>query len=113
MDKHITIQEAEDLQEKYIITRSNVIDAELGYEDVRSFNFSLNEIKDYIQEIEDYCSIHGQQDLGITIFMGAYETTSEEASKTTVFLAPSSNNGDGLIKEIDPLNFAKPGNIDF
>jgi hypothetical protein len=113
MDKHISVQEAEVLQDRYIITRSNVIDSSLGYEDVRNFNFSLDEMKNYIQEIEDYASIHGQQNLGITIFMGAYETTSQEDSKTTVFLAGSRDNGDGVIKEINPLNFAKPGNSDF
>ena len=113
MEKQITVQEAENLQTEYINTRSSVIDAALGYQDVRNFNFSIDELKEFIQIVEDYGNTNNQEDMGISIFMGAYETDPNNEPKATVFLAPTSDNGNLINKNVNPLNFAKPGGNDY
>ena len=113
MQKQITVQEAEDLQSEYINTRSSVIDLALGYSDIRNFNFSLEELKEYIKIVEDYGNANGHEDMGITIFMGAYNVNTDDQPKATVFLAPTRDNGDIINKDVEPLNLAKPGGNDY
>lgn len=108
MNNIITVSDAEDLNQRYVDTRSLAIDQDLGYTDKRNFNFSIQELKDFIEIVETDSNNLGYENIGITIFMGAYDATVDDPSFATVFLSASRDDGGMISKAIDPLNYARP-----
>lgn len=88
----IDYEEANALEEDYIETRYNVINASLGYNDTREFWFSLDSLKRYIEYVEYEAANQGLENLGVRIYFGAYPQNSNypDAGYSTVFIVPTS-----------------------
>ncbi|MCW8980564.1 MAG: hypothetical protein OQJ83_04185 [Altibacter sp.] len=121
----ISYEEANALEEDFIETRYNVINAALGYEDTREFWFSLDTLKKYIEYVEQEAGNQGLENLGMRIYFGAYPQNSNypDAGYSTVFLVPTTQQASSDLRKgflpvqpsnnniggIPPLNYSQGG----
>ncbi len=106
MGKQINSTEATQLCDNYDAKNSSNKNL-IGKEDNRSCLFTINEIKDYINYLEN----SGNKVDGIRIYIGAYssnEVKSENNDLTTVFLSPTSNGIEET--KLNAFNFGNQGN---
>ncbi len=87
----ISYDEANTLEEDYIVTRYRVINDALGYDDTREFWFSLDSLKKYIEYVEYEAKKQDLNNLGMRVYFAAYPKNSNyrDAGYSTVFLVPT------------------------
>ena len=89
----IDIKLATRLQEEYVRTRADSLNAILDKVDTRDFWFSLKTMEDYISYVKAEGSSRGYKDMGIRIFYAAYPEDIKEADTdpgfATVVLVPT------------------------
>jgi hypothetical protein len=97
----ISYEEANTLEEDYIQTRYNVINAALGYQDTREFWFSLDSLKRYIEYVEYEARNKDVKNLGIRIYFAAYpqNSTYPDAGYSTVFLVPTAQKDRSQVRQ--------------
>jgi len=125
--KRITSDEAKKLNEDFVKTRSKAIKKAIGKSDALSSWFSIDELKQFIADVEKEGKDKGITVNGIRVYFGAYPKDDKEKKKdnmSTVFLAPTkpyvgSMQKDGVgeeeeggndIKELGALNLGTSGN---
>lgn len=82
-------EEARALQRNYIATRAQILKDTFNYEDVRDVTFTLKEVKQYIQFIEQELGPEKAAETGLRVYFGAYPPTPGfEFGQSTVFIAP-------------------------
>lgn len=119
--KCISVQEAKDLQNKWVNTRAGEIEKAQGYKDTREFWYSLEELQEFLDYVKMESDKQGVKKPGVRIYFGAYPNTNENKSYATVFLAPTKEKS-GLSEaeldasashennyDIDPLNIIQGG----
>lgn len=89
MGKKITISKAKKLQKKWWDTRLNVVTNGIKHEDTCQFQYSLEELQNYLDEVKRKSLEQGVDSPGINIWLGAYDETIDKPSLTTVFLTPT------------------------
>lgn len=115
-EKCITVEEARELQNRWVGSRGKEIERGQGYQDTREFYFSLEELQDYIKYVKEESEKKGAVNPGIRIYFGAYPQGKFNRNKSysTVFLAPTHEvtNSPTSIEnnyEIDPYNGSSGG----
>jgi hypothetical protein len=118
-EKCLTVEEARKLQDKWKKTRGKEIEHQQGYQDTREFCYSVKELREYLDYVEDKSKEQGFENPGIRIYFGAYPKTNKKKSYSTIFLAPTKENtgefedGKEIFGEnnyeIDPLNTVTGG----
>ncbi len=98
MGKKITPNEAEKLCNNFD-SKYNTLCTFLGKDDNRSVLFTIQEIKNYINYLEN----QDAEVNGIRIYLGSYDDT----HLTTAFLAPTVDGVDNTV--LDVLNFGTSG----
>ena len=105
--KCITVAQAKQLQENWVVTRAKDIERAMGSEDTREFLFSVAELQQFLDYIKEGSETGSQP--GVRIYLAAYDN--DASDKATVFLAPTlgitpgaSNNYD-----LEPLNKSVSG----
>ncbi|GAB5400651.1 MAG: hypothetical protein Aureis2KO_22360 [Aureisphaera sp.] len=91
----INFDQAAELQNEFVRTRSAILDTALGFQDTRDFWFSLDTIKEYIEYVEYEAKKRGYEDLGIRIHFAAYSQPqdNDRYPYSTVVLVPTARNG--------------------
>ena len=87
--KCITPDLARELEIRWQETRGFAINKELGYEDSHQSVYTIEEIRDYLDYVEEKSNQQGIKNPKISIFLGAYDKTEKKPSLTTMFLAPT------------------------
>ena len=90
--KKITPQEAKELNQSFIETRSKAIDKAIGKKDAISSWYSLDELKEYIAYVEKEGKDKGITVNGLRVYFGAYSKNDKNPDKknlSTVFFAPT------------------------
>ncbi|MEZ4794841.1 MAG: hypothetical protein R2773_05090 [Flavobacteriaceae bacterium] len=102
--KCISVAEARALQSNWMATRAADIQKVQGINDTRDFTFSVNDLQEFLDYVQQESSKQGIANPGIRIYFGAYGEAS--GGKATVFLAATDGtDGDsGNNYDIDPLN---------
>jgi len=121
----ISPERAQELNDNWSATRANAIQAAIGKPDNRSANFSLQDMRDYLDYAENQAQDLGYDMNGVRIYFAAYgeHETNGKAGYATVFLVPTGRKnvseasmipflieGDGDIPGGDGLNMAGTGN---
>ncbi len=103
MAKQITPTKATELCDNFD-SKYTALTNLIGKDDNRSALFSLQELKDYIQYLEDA----NQKIDGIRVYLGSYGSNESKGTNlTTVFLAPTSNAVDNT--SLNALNYSDEG----
>lgn len=111
--KCISIEEARDLQRTWMETRGKAIERGQGFQDTCEFWYSLDELQEYLDYVREKSEEQGVENPGLRIFLGAYKSSGDKNSYSTIFLAPTRENrilGSGEQPEqennyeIEPLN---------
>ncbi len=106
----ISVEEAKDLEYRWQETRGELLEKGLGYVDTHQTIFTIQELRNYLDYVEQESVLQEIEAPKIAIFLGAYKRTEERPSLTTVFLAPTKsvasglNLSDEINYDIDPLN---------
>lgn len=122
--KKITPEEATELNQNFVKTRSKAIDVAIGKKDALSCWFSIEELKEYIDFVEQEGKAKGIAVNGLRIYFGAYsknENNPNKSNLSTVFFIPTQSKNSALkneleaspsmdITEIDGLNDGQYGN---
>lgn len=85
--KCITREKAIDLQKRWWKTRGEVIENSEKHKDVCAVKFSVAELEEYLEYVKAKSREQGIKDPGVSIWMGAYESSQEKPGLSTVFLA--------------------------
>ncbi len=107
--KCIPVNEAKDLHANWLNTRQEAIDRAIGEEDNRSCFYTLDELRAYLDYVEEMSNEQDIDNPGIRLYFAAYNQDSNK--KATVFLAPTvgnTNNSDNNYN-IDPFNLSTSG----
>lgn len=121
--KKITPEEATALNQNFVKTRSKAIDVAIGKKDAISCWFSIEELKEYIDFVEQEGKAKGIAVNGLRIYFGAYaknENSPNKSNLSTVFFIPTQSKNSALknefmetsssdITEIDGLNDGQYG----
>lgn len=123
--KKISPQEAKELNQNFVKTRTKAIDKAIGKKDAISSWFSLDDLKEYIAFVEKEGQAKGITVNGLRVYFGAYPKNDHNPGKknlSTVFFAPTqakkgSMQKDGIaavgsssdIDSIDALNYGTVG----
>ena len=125
--KRITSAEAIKLNKKFIDTQGKAIKKAIGKSDALSSWFSIEELKNFITDVEKEGKDKGITVNGIRIYFGAYPKDASKPKKdnlSTVFLVPTKpyvgsiqkdgvdgegNNGGNDIEELGGLNMGGTG----
>lgn len=97
----ITVAQARQLQDNWVVTRGSDIERAMGSADTREFLFSVEELQQFI----DYVKAGSETaNPGIRIYLGAYDN--DVTDKATVFLAPTLGTTPGVANnyDLEPLN---------
>lgn len=107
--KCITVEEAKNLQNNWVITRGTEIDKAQGAVDCREFCYSVEELQEYLDYVKEESTKQGINSPGVRIYFAAYDN--EKSDKATVFLAPTEGGeeDDGNNYNIDPFNWGQGG----
>jgi hypothetical protein len=100
--KKISSQEAKELNQNFVKTRTKAIDSAVGKKDAISSWFSLEDLKSYIAYVEKEGKAKGVAVNGLRVYFGAYPKTEKKATKknmATVFFAPTKANVGSLQKD--------------
>lgn len=122
--KKITPEEATALNQNFVKTRAKAIDVAIGKKDAISCWFSIEELKEYINFVEQEGKSKGIAVNGLRIYFGAYaknENNPNKSNLSTVFFIPTQSKNGALenefmaapssdITEIDGLNDGQYGN---
>lgn len=90
--KKITSQEAKELNQNFVSTRTKAIDVAIGKKDALSSWFSLDDLKEYIAFVESEGKAKGITVNGLRVYFGAYPKNDKNPTKNnyaTVFFAPT------------------------
>lgn len=90
--KRITSKEAKELNQNFVKTRSKVIKKAIGKSDNLSTWFSIDELKQFIADVEQEGKDQGITVNGIRVYFGSYPTDDKEKKKenmSTVFMVPT------------------------
>ena len=122
--KKISSAEAYSLNQNFVKTRSKAIDVAIGKKDAISCWFSIEELKEYIDFVEQEGKAKGIAVNGLRIYFGAYaknEKTPSKSNLSTVFFIPTQSKKNSVpeneflappttdITEIDGLNDGQYG----
>lgn len=123
--KKITPQEAKELNQNFVSTRTKAIDVAIGKKDAISSWFSLGDLKEYIAYVESEGKAKGITVNGLRVYFGAYPKNDKNPAKNnyaTVFFAPTQAKKGSLqkdsvtavvsssdVEEIDALNGGHTG----
>ncbi|MBX2827439.1 MAG: hypothetical protein KTR22_04720 [Flavobacteriaceae bacterium] len=121
----LSFDQAQELQNEFVETRSAILDTALGFQDTRDFWFSLDTIKKYIEYVEFEAKKRGYEDLGLRIHYAAYQEPqgNDRYPYSTVLIVPTRRGGGDVIKSgffpisqddvpadsIAPLNYGTGG----
>ncbi|WP_417199695.1 hypothetical protein [Bizionia sp.] len=120
----ISPERAQELNDNWSATRANAIQASIGKPDNRSVQFTLQDMRDYLDYAENQAQSLGYDMNGVRIYFAAYgeHETNGKAGYATVFLVPTGRKnvseasmipflieGDGDIPGGDGLNMAGGG----
>ncbi len=124
--KKITPQEAKDLNQNFVNTRTKAIDTAIGKKDAISSWLSLEDLKAYISYVESEGKAKGIDVNGLRIYFGAYSKNDKNPNRdnyATVFFVPTQfkknitlEDGETKvaqssdISDIDPMNDGAFGN---
>ena len=124
--KKITPEEAKELNQNFVKTRTKAIDEAIGKKDAISSWFSLDDLKEYIAYVESDGKAKGITVNGLRIYFGAYaknDINPNKSNLSTVFFVPTevkkstleNNDVTALAKSsdvesIDALNDGQTGN---
>ena len=109
-EKTISVKEARVLQNNYISTRGAILKDTFGYEDSREFWYSLEELEEYLAYVKQEAKAQGYEDLGIRIYLAAYEPTKDkEFGLSTIFLTPT---GKKIVQKGNFFSFLEPDSHD-
>ncbi|MCB0464297.1 MAG: hypothetical protein KDC78_01295 [Aequorivita sp.] len=97
----ITVAEAKQLQDNWVVTRAIEIEAAMGSVDTREFLFSVAELEQFLNYVK---AGSGSMNPGIRIYFAAYDSATSD--KATVFLAPTNGITAGSPNNynLEPLN---------
>ncbi len=90
--KRITSAEAKELNQNFVKTRGKAIDVAIKKKDAMSSWFSMDELKNFIANVEKEGVDKGIKVNGIRIYFGAYtndDKNPEKKNLSTVFLVPT------------------------
>jgi len=90
--KRITSAEAKKLNQDFVKTRSKAIKKAIGKNDALSSWFSIDELKNFISDVEKEGKDKGITVNGIRVYFGAYPKEDKDKKKdnmSTVFLVPT------------------------
>lgn len=90
--KKITSEEAKELNQNFVKTRTKAIDVAIGKKDAISSWFSLDDLKEYIAYAESEGKAKGITINGLRIYFGAYAKNDSNPNKSnlsTVFFVPT------------------------
>ena len=115
--KCIPTEEARKLQEKWKSSRGKEIERAQKYVDTREFWYSLEELQEYLNYVQEKSEEEGITNPGIRIYFGAYPGGGSKKSYSTVFLAPTKplksiadpDDTQENNYSIDPLNHGQGG----
>ena len=122
--KKITSAEAYSLNQNFVKTCAKAIDVAIGKKDAISCWFSITELKEYINFVEQEGKAKGIAVNGLRIYFGAYEKNEKNPIKSnlsTVFFVPTQSRKNSASKnelltspniditEIDGLNDGQYG----
>ena len=122
--KKISSAEAYSLNQNFVKTRAKAIDVAIGKKDAISCWFSIEELKEYIDFVEQEGKAKGIAVNGLRIYFGAYSKNDNNPIKSnlsTVFLIPTQSKKNSVseneslappstdITEIDGLNDGQYG----
>ncbi len=92
----ISLEKATDLENEWVATRAESIQRNLRYEDTREFNFTFENLEQYLGYVKHLGDSLGidKENLGIRIYFGAYPnrgeiTENDDPGYATVFLIPT------------------------
>lgn len=107
--KCIPVDTAKNLQENWINTRQKAIDRAIGQEDSRSCFYTLDELREYLNYVEELSNEQNIDNPGIRLYFAAYNDDSNK--KATIFLAPTVGNTHNSENnyDIDPFNLGSSG----
>lgn len=92
-DQLISISQADSLSNEYVKTRYNLISESLGYDDDRTFWFSMATLENYIAYVKKESAKNGYKNLGLRIYNAAYpeksDTTWPKPGYSTVVVVPT------------------------
>jgi len=100
----ITTQEATELEERYTTTRGDFLDQHLGYEDTNCFEVSIEDLKEFIEQVESESADKGYKNIGLAIYMGATAPNGEGKTFATTFITATRDNGEINSTDIQPLD---------
>lgn len=114
--KCISVDQARELQNRWVNSRGKQIERGQGYKDTREFWFSLEELQEYLDYVREESQKQGAVNPGIRVYFGAYPPGKFNRTKSysTVFLAPTKDvtNSPTTTEnnyDIDPLNESSGG----
>ncbi len=89
--KCISVEEAKELEKTWCDTRTPEIDECLGFQDTREFEWSVEELQEYLKYVKRKSRKQGILDPGIRVYFGAYSKDKCKMGRgySTVFLAPT------------------------
>ena len=90
--KRITAKRAKELNQNFVATRSEAIEEAIGKKDALSTWFSIDELKNFIKDVEEEGKAQKITVNGIRVYFGAYseeDKIEEKRDLSTVFLVPT------------------------
>lgn len=114
--KCISKEEAKELQKNWCNTRSEKLQKKMGFEDARSFWWSLEELEEYLAYVKQESKEQGISNPGIKVHLGAYspQKCKKNRGYSTVFFVPTGakagaigkdGSGDPINYDIQPFNY--------
>lgn len=100
--KRITSKEAKELNQNFVETRSKAIKKAIGKNDNLSTWFSIDELKKFINDVEQEGKDQGITVNGIRVYFGAYPKDDKEKKKenmSTVFMVPTKPHAGSMQKD--------------
>jgi len=121
----ISVKDAKELEKTWCDTRTPEIDKCLKFVDTREFEWSVEELMDYLKYVKRKSKKQGILNPGVRVYLGAYpkEKCKMERGYSTVFFAPTgtaerSEGKGGAVRmpnnyKIKPFNGGGSGNPPF
>lgn len=102
----ISVEEAKEMNLRYINERSQLISESLKIEDANAIWYSIEELENYIHYAKTEGAKNGYKIDGMRFYLGVYgkdPKNAEKAGLTTIFLTPTGNK---LTQKAGMLNFS-------
>lgn len=109
-EKCITVEQGRRLVKEWCDTRTPEIDKCLGFVDAREFEWTVEELMEYLRYVKRESKKQGIIDPGVRVYLGAYpkEKCKSHRGYSTVFLAPTGHPARSLGKDmlrLDTINY--------